>query len=248
MRPCGWLVVAVCGVVVCPVLAQTVERGVDGTTRTFVPGVEILPVTGIPLVGKDTVVWTRPMDGGGSTTVSVDANLARDSQGRVYRERHHFAPADVDPKKTLYESYVVDPVSGMETVCEYATRRCTVTKYRPRPVVVRLQPVGPFEQGKRYLARESLGTKTIDGLNVTGTMETLTILPGTIGNDRQLVSTREFWYSEELKTNVAVTRKDPREGTQVVTLMVYSRSEPDPQIFAVPAGFTVVYSSQPAIR
>ena len=61
----------------------------------------------------------------------------------------------------------------------------------------------------------------------------------TIGNDQAITSSREFWYSPDLKTNLAVTRKDPREGTAVIHVTIFSRAEPDPAIFAIPPGFTV---------
>jgi hypothetical protein len=50
---------------------------------------------------------------------------------------------------------------------------------------------------------------------------------------------REFWYSPDLKTNLAVTRKDPRVGTQAITLIILSRSDPDPSVFTVPTGYRV---------
>ena len=59
---------------------------------------------------------------------------------------------------------------------------------------------------------------------MVGTRETLTINPGVAGNEQPLVSTREFWYSPDLLTNLAVTRKDPVEGLQVVRLRNVSRS------------------------
>jgi hypothetical protein len=45
--------------------------------------------------------------------------------------------------------------------------------------------------------------------------------------------------SPELQVNLAITRKDPREGTQVIRVHEVSRSEPDPSLFKVPDGFTV---------
>ena len=100
-------------------------------------------------------------------------------------------------------------------------------------------PAGPFDGGKRYLSRESLGSNTMDGLEVTGTRETITVNPGTVGNETPLVSTREFWYSTELQTNLAVTRKQPVEGLQVIQLSDVNTNEPPAELFQTPAGFTV---------
>jgi hypothetical protein len=241
MKLYSHIVLAACCSLPCPLLAQAPSeppRGPDSTMRNFVPGIEVPALPGMPFVGKDTIEWNRPLDGGDSTTVSLEAIIARDSEGRVYRERHRFAPAGVDPKTTLYETFVNDPVNHTRTTCTLMTHRCSITNYRPN-MSLAVQVVGPFDKGRRYLTRESLGTKSLEDLNVVGTLETITIAPGTVGNGRQLVESREFWYSSDLKTNVAVTRKDPREGTQTISLTVATRSDPDPQIFAVPVGFTV---------
>src|SRR5262249_34836822 len=59
---------------------------------------------------------------------------------------------------------------------------------------------------------ESLGTKTIEGIQVTGTRNTDTIPAGTIGNDKDIVITRETWYSPDLKLVIQSTQNDPRFG------------------------------------
>jgi hypothetical protein len=100
-------------------------------------------------------------------------------------------------------------------------------------------PAGPIDNGTRYLTRESLGSDVIDGLNVIGTRETISINPGVVGNSQPLVSTREFWYSPDLQVNLSVARKDPREGTQVIHVVDLSRFEPDAAQFQAPAGFAI---------
>jgi hypothetical protein len=119
-----------------------------------------------------------------------------------------------------------------------ATRRCTITDYH-RSTSFTPQPAGPFDNGKRDLTRESLGTDVIDGLNVVGTRETITINVGVVGNSQPLVTLKEFWYSPDLGVNLAVTRKDPREGTQEIRVLDLSRTEPDPTMFQIPAGYVV---------
>jgi len=214
------------------------QRAPDAEARTRVPGVEVLPLPGMPFTGRGHTVFTRTAEGGVSLTNYLEANVGRDSQGRVYRERHHFGLANIDPQKTIYESYVLDPVAQTRTTCYYATHRCTITSYRPQ-LSYAVLPAGSYDKGQRLLTRDDLGSQTMEGLHVIGTLENTTYAPGVIGNDQTITSSREFWYSPDLKTNLAVTRKDPREGTTVVHLTIYSRSEPDPAIFAIPPGFTV---------
>jgi hypothetical protein len=86
---------------------------------------------------------------------------------------------------------------------------------------------------------ESLGDKAIDGVSVTGTRTTNTIPAGTIGNDKDLVVTRETWYSPDLKLVIQSTQTDPRFGETTYSLTNMQRSEPDATLFQVPAGYTV---------
>jgi hypothetical protein len=86
---------------------------------------------------------------------------------------------------------------------------------------------------------ESLGAKSIEGIPVTGTKTTTTIPAGAIGNDKDLVITRETWYSPDLKLVVQSTQTDPRFGETTYSLTNIQRSEPDPSLFQVPAGYKV---------
>ncbi len=198
-------------------------RGPDSVTKRFIPGVNILPYPNLPFSGADTVVETRPPDAGVSAVNSLTARVVRDRQGKVYRERRHFAPQGADPQKSLYEFYILDPTAGTQTDCTLATHQCVIHAYHPQ-LAVRLMPAGPFDQGKQLLVRDSLGEHAIDDLNTIGTRETITVSPGTFGNDRPLTLTREFWNSPDLKTNLVVTRTDPRQGTVTIHLDVQSRN------------------------
>ncbi len=214
-------------------------RGPDGGTQTRISSVDVLPLPGAPFSATSIITWTRTAGEGASVVTYGIAKVFRDSQGRVYRERHHFSPnPNVDPRTTLFEFSVRDPLAHTLTVCTRALHVCTIENYRAGRVPA-LQPVGSFDGGKRFLTRESLGNQTIEELPAVGTLETVTIAVGTVGNDHPLKSTREFWYSPDLQTNLKVIRIDPREGTEDVRLSGVSRTEPDPQFFAVPSGYTV---------
>ena len=59
---------------------------------------------------------------------------------------------------------------------------------------------------------EELGSKTMEGVMVTGTRTTHTIPAGQVGNDRPLSIVTEVWTSPDLKTVVYSKRSDPRIG------------------------------------
>jgi len=214
------------------------SRGPDGGTRFRVAGIEVLPVTGRPFSGTDTIEWTHNLEDGSVVTTHLTAMVARDSEGRIRRERVRFVPANSNEQSKPMEIIISDPAEHTRTTCNIASRHCTVTDYQT-PVKFSPVPAGPLDRGKRFLARESLGTNTVDDLNVVGTRETLTINAGVIGNSEPVVTTREFWYSSDLEINLSVTRKDPREGTQTIQLIDLSRDEPDPSLFRVPSDYVI---------
>jgi hypothetical protein len=62
---------------------------------------------------------------------------------------------------------------------------------------------------------------------------------GAEGNDRDLIETREFWYSEALQTNLKIVRSEPLAGKQTVYTTGISLSEPNPDWFRIPLGYKV---------
>lgn len=225
-------VAAICGALA----AQEPSRGPDAGTSTHISGIVLLAIPGKPFSGIDNIEWTRTLADGSTIVTHTTAIVARDGQGRMYRENHHFVP--LGRKSPLYEVHIYDPVSRSQMHCSTTRFQCIVTDYVPKRFF-ETTPAGTSADGTRTLARESLGSDTIAGIYVQGTRETTTIGPGVLGNDRPLVSTREFWYSEDLQTNLKVTRIDPHEGTQAIWISNLSPTEPDPHLFDVPIGYSV---------
>lgn len=222
-------------------LAQTVAQtslGSEATTRTHINGIRILPVSGKPFSGTDSVDWTRVLEDGSAVARHHDAKLARDSQGRIYRENVTGVPANSGQKSHVFEILIMDPVAHTRTTCEVAARHCNITSYNA-PASIPAKPVGTFGNDQRSVSRENIGNDNISGLDVIGTRETLTIAARVEGNSQPLTIIEEAWYSPELEVNLSISRKDPREGTVVVHVVDLSRSEPDPALFQVPENYSV---------
>jgi hypothetical protein len=200
--------------------------------------VVLLAIPERPFSAKTTTEWTQTLADGSAISKHLEANLARDSQGRIYRENHTFVPANSERKSPLWEVHLYDPVTRSQAHCSTRAMQCILTDYSPMTFFENA-PTGSNAEGTRTLTRESLGSDVVEGIYVTGTRETTTLSPGVAGNERPLVSTREFWYSSQLQTNLTVIRNDPREGNQVVRLSHISISEPDPHLFELPIGYSV---------
>jgi hypothetical protein len=210
----------------------------DGGARSHVHGIQVFPVAGRPFSAKDNIKWTRKREDGSTFTTYLFATVARDSQGRIFREHRHLVPGSTAQQFVQKYFVLLDPVAQTRTACTFSTRRCLISAYLASTKFVP-SPDRPHDEGTGSLARESLGNDVIDDLNVVGTRETLSIAPSTAGNTSPLVIVGEYWYSPDLQVNLSVTRKDPRIGTQVLQLVDLSRREPDPATFHVPDGFAI---------
>jgi hypothetical protein len=77
-------------------------------------------------------------------------------------------------------------------------------------------------------------------VEASGTRVTVNYNADVFGNDRPMTIEREFWYSPKLGFNLLSKRSDPRIGTQTFTVTNLILSDPDPKLFELPEGFTVV--------
>ena len=218
--------------------AQGPMRAPDGNSFTRIVSIFIAPIPNAPFSANVSTQWTRQTSDGATVVVKNRRMVARDSQGHVFEERRRFVPADSNSPSLLFQTDYVDPARRTRTLCFPANEICDVYNFFTPPSEASL-PVGPLPDGKRYLSRENLGSDTIEGLETIGTRETISTSPGAVGNDREVVSTKEFWYSPRLGVNLVVKRFDPLQGTQVFTVSNISLAEPDARLFAVPAQFKV---------
>ena len=86
---------------------------------------------------------------------------------------------------------------------------------------------------------EDLGEQVLQGLLARGVRQTQTIPAGAIGNALRIDIATEQWYSDELEAVVLRTSADPRFGETTYRLVNIDRSEPSPELFAVPEGYRI---------
>ena len=87
---------------------------------------------------------------------------------------------------------------------------------------------------------EDLGTMSVNGVPAHGTRTTVVVPVGAIGNDREFRSVEERWFSDDLNLLVKSVSTDPRFGTTTYERRNISRQTPDPYLFQVPAGYSIV--------
>lgn len=87
---------------------------------------------------------------------------------------------------------------------------------------------------------EDLGSQYVNGVSAHGVRVTTVIPAGAIGNDVELKSVSERWYSNDIHALVKSVTNDPRTGVYTYELTNIVRTTPDPTLFQIPAGYTVV--------
>lgn len=197
----------------------------------------------------------------------VTGGVYRDGQGRTRNEVAHgghgmFAPAGHEEKLIT----ITDPVAGFSYVLDPAQKTATKVPLHaggPRGGAM-MGPAprggGPGGGGKMGPAAgagrrpmhagpgamqgdfksEFLPAKDIEGVSAEGRRITTTILAGQIGNDHPITSVSERWFSLKLQVVVLMTNNNPRMGQETYKLTKIALAEPDPALFEVPAGYTVI--------
>jgi hypothetical protein len=92
---------------------------------------------------------------------------------------------------------------------------------------------------KRDVAKEDLGTRNIEGVDCTGTRQTITIPAGAEGNEKPISIVRETWSAPAISAVVESTTDDPRYGKTTYQLTNVQLSEPARSLFEPPANFKV---------
>ena len=96
--------------------------------------------------------------------------------------------------------------------------------------VARKNPIGdgngprPERDGPPEAKTESLGTKTIEGVNCEGTRTTFEIPAGQLGNPNPIQVISEKWFSPELQVVVMSRHLDPLAGEHIFKLVNIKRA------------------------
>jgi hypothetical protein len=215
----------------------------DGGVRQVLESIFIPPKPNAPFTLTLDTEWTRPLANTGTYTLVNERHVARDTAGKVYEERWYLVPRDGKVESTMNYIQIADPAQHTLYNCQVEVKKCflldytgsTTTDYRP-PIGV----TSPLANGTGFHTHEELGKSSLFGFDTSGYRESTTINPGVYGNDQPMVTTREFWYSPQLAINLLSKLDSPSAGKQTFTVKEISAAEPDPQLFALPAGFEVV--------
>jgi hypothetical protein len=178
-----------------------------------------------------------PAGGTRGTTTKVERKW-RDSQGRFRMETVRVA---VGQEPVFQVATILDPVKNTITTLKFDQKTASIVHLEPGQL-----HVWTDRDEKPLLAMpevevkvEHLPGKTIEGVLALGRRVTRTRPPGTVGNDKTVVSVSESWVAQDLKILLASSMDDPRTGKQTGEATQLERTEPDAALFQVPDGYSV---------
>ncbi len=224
--------------------------GKTGAHTEILQSIFIPPILNAPFSAIVHTEWTRALPDGGSYTLVNERPIARDSQGRVYQQRWTLVPPSGRIPSQMTTNQIADPNAHTLYNCfsVYTPHKCSLESYSGsaaatyRPATAKTGPL-PNNQGSSV--HEELGKQTIEGVETTGTRDTITYNEGYFGNDRPATGQREFWFAASLGVNLRSTVVEPGFGKQVFTLTDVMVGEPDPRLFDPPEGYAIVDTRKP---
>jgi hypothetical protein len=201
--------------------------------QTIVPGVFVTPVPGAPFSAVVDIQTTVVLDNGQTAMRKGTAHIARDSQGRIYNERRTMVPVSSNATPDLLSAHLFDPRTRLSVFLNPYT-------HLAREIVLPAVPMAPEHPLGPDMKEEDLGSNVIDGIAVRGVLQTKVVAAPASTTGKTITIQDQYWYSEELHLNMLIKHDDPRTGSQIVSVTRMTRTEPDPKLFEVPAGYKVV--------
>ena len=192
-------------------------------------------VTGAPMTAVVELVRDQSLPDGNSIHTSNQSTVYRDSQGRVRREVPFelVTPSTGATKGTMV--VIIDPVAGYRYVLNPQNKTARQMPIHP-PKGAEGQPPRPPQEN---VTTESLGSKTILGMQATGTSMTHTIPAGQIGNTKAITVVTDRWMSTDLQIPLIISHTDPMMGTMTMTVTSVTKGEPDASLFQVPSDYKI---------
>jgi hypothetical protein len=197
-------------------------------------------VTGQPCVVVEKTETVKQLADGTTLTKRTEERKWRDAQGRFRKEG---TEVEEGQQPVFHTAFIIDPANSTLTLLNL-DKKTAVVFHLPDQGPDSLHPYVDLND-KQLMALpgvqvkvEKLDGKMIAGVYAVGRRVTRIRPPGTIGNDKPVVSVAERWVSPDLKILLASSSDDPRENmTREVTQL--DRREPNPELFTVPADFSV---------
>lgn len=204
------------------------QTGTTTVTTTVYRGLKNKPYSAESI--RESV---RTLPDGNTIAETLKGLEYRDGEGRTRREEVSQTPPRPFPFTSIS---IQDPVGGYYYSIMPNDKIVYRTKIPPPGNVSSLsQPPTGYSS-----KTEPLENRIIEGIEVKGSRSISTIAPGTIGNEKEIQTISEGWFSPELLISLLRITEDPRYGKTTTRLVNIKRDEPDKSLFEIPADYKII--------
>jgi hypothetical protein len=202
-------------------------------------GTFVTPIPDAPFTAVDKVEQTRIAPDRTIVRLQTTREIARDSQGRIYKVARMLRPVAENGTPAILVIELYDPQT--KTYALIYPRSRTFWKgdldHTPSLLAQEYFYGSPMHNGLpvyHYSREQDLGTQTMQDVSVRGIRET-----ETVAKDKGKTTdvTAEYWYSDDLRMSLLAKENIPGGGTLTVTVIQLTRTEPDPGLFEIPSGY-----------
>jgi hypothetical protein len=185
------------------------------------------------LMDGNTIHWT------------IEEIQARDEAGRTMRQHIQGCAADGSGQPQLrIQTTVFDPTSKTSANWAVGSGMMALTSIsHPQEPAVQPNwkdsPRTPSTPDTPEITREDLGTRTIAGMEASGTRMTEVLPAGWEGNDISLKVMHETWTNPQSHTILMTIDDDPRTGHHTSEVENLTVGPPDPALFTPPANYKI---------
>lgn len=196
--------------------------------------------------------FDQTLSDGSTLHWTAEETQARDESGRMMRQYIEGCDAESSgPSPLRVQTGIYDPAAKTTTSWSTGPGSMALATifHQPRPTSspdFKDLPRIPSSPYKPQITRESLGTRTIAGMEATGTRTTQIIPPGEEGNDVPLKAVHEIWRDRQNGTTLMAIDDDPRTGRHTWEVESLTIGPPDPALFTPPATYKVWDENPPA--
>ncbi len=216
--------------------AQVMRASSDEVALTGSPQTNNVPYT---LTRTSTIVQT--LANGATITRTFTVKSARDTEGRTYSEEHLTLPGNPNRQPSGVVNYrIFDPVARTNIAWSSRTKIAYVTHIPVQAAEVDAARLPQTARAPTHVKREDLGVRTIAGIEARGTQITAVVPMGEVGNDQPFTIVTEEWMSMQYHIPLLTIRDDPRSGKRTDEVIDFQPGEPDPALFRIPEGYTVL--------
>ncbi len=253
-------------------LAGILNAQIIGASPTgpLPPNVPVIPTTikNAPFSAVVVTQYDRVVGTGNHIHRETRGKVYRDDQGRVRTETEFSTPGNGGEQ--FLRVTILDPIQHTVIHLDPRNKVATVTHTgqtmpasdtapprhgitlggtpindsgQPTGAPVKIQTDHSAANAGAAVKTETLGSKSIEGVETVGTKTTRTIAPGAMGNEQPVVSVSDSWYSRDLQIVVLNETDDGQSGHTMMKLVDVVRSEPNSQLFLIPQDYTVKESN-----